>query len=573
MPDEKISAMPDGTTVTDTVSFAGIKSGDPTNYRFTGLEIKTYVAASASPGGSSGQIQYNNSSSFGGFTMAGDATLVAATGTITFATVNANVGTFQGLTVNAKGLVTAAVDQHYITGNQTITLSGDATGSGTTSIAVTNSKFNGGTAFGSMAGQAANSVTITGGSITGMPTPSAASDVANKSYVDAIAAGIQIKATATVATTAALPTNIYSNGASGVGATIAIVATGTLTVDGRVTALGDLVLVKNEATAANNGLYSVTTAGAIGVAAILTRYTDMNTATEFSGALVPVGNIGTANANSLWLANPTTPVTVGTTAIPFTQLNGATDLIPGANIGISGNTISVIATLPTTVGGLGITSFTSGGIIGATGTGTLASSVLLTSGALILGAGAGATPTPAGLGTATTVWHGNAGGAGSYASVSLTADVSGLLPLANIAAITSGLVSSNGTILQATTLSGASFSGSTLTIPSRVLGQAVELAGTLAAGTYDCGVVVSGGTLLNSYAHVASGTLGYGFAIGQPGTYTDVTGLTTLTSSSTTIDTIGTATAANVVAAGAHVWLKVGTAAVGASAMVTLKTP
>jgi hypothetical protein len=60
---------------------------------------------------------------------------VTAAGTL--ATVNSNIGTFQGLTINAKGLVTAASNQSYLTANQTITLSGDATGSGTTAITVT----------------------------------------------------------------------------------------------------------------------------------------------------------------------------------------------------------------------------------------------------------------------------------------------------------------------------------------------------------------------------------------------------------------------------------------------------
>jgi hypothetical protein len=68
-------------------------------------------------------------------TITGD---VAGSGTTaitgTLATVNANVGTFQGITVNGKGLVTAAANQNYLTGNQTITLSGAVTGSGTTSI-------------------------------------------------------------------------------------------------------------------------------------------------------------------------------------------------------------------------------------------------------------------------------------------------------------------------------------------------------------------------------------------------------------------------------------------------------
>jgi len=60
-----------------------------------------------------------------------------ATITLTLPTVNSNVGTFQGITVNAKGQVTAASNQSYLTNNQSITLSSDASGTGTTSIAVT----------------------------------------------------------------------------------------------------------------------------------------------------------------------------------------------------------------------------------------------------------------------------------------------------------------------------------------------------------------------------------------------------------------------------------------------------
>ena len=64
---------------------------------------------------------------------------VTGSGTINLAlpTVNSNVGTFNSLTVNAKGQVTAAANVAYLTQNQTITLSGDATGSGTSAIAVT----------------------------------------------------------------------------------------------------------------------------------------------------------------------------------------------------------------------------------------------------------------------------------------------------------------------------------------------------------------------------------------------------------------------------------------------------
>lgn len=71
-------------------------------------------------------------------TISGDASGSGTTSIpITLATVNSNVGTFQGITVNAKGLVTAASNQNYLTGNQTITASGDVSGSGTTTLPLT----------------------------------------------------------------------------------------------------------------------------------------------------------------------------------------------------------------------------------------------------------------------------------------------------------------------------------------------------------------------------------------------------------------------------------------------------
>lgn len=74
----------------------------------------TPSGAGGSPGGTSGQIQYNNAGSFGGFTASGDATVNTGTGAFTLATVNANVGSFGSatqcttFTTNAKGLITAA---------------------------------------------------------------------------------------------------------------------------------------------------------------------------------------------------------------------------------------------------------------------------------------------------------------------------------------------------------------------------------------------------------------------------------------------------------------------------------
>lgn len=93
---------------------------------------------------------------------------------------------------------------------------------------------------------------------------------------------------------------------------------------------------------------------------------------------------------------------------------------------------STVAIVPVANGGTGLATGTSGGILGFTAAGTLTSSAVLTANRLMLGGGAGAVPAVLGsLGTTTTILHGNAGGAPTFSAVSLTADVSGILPLAN----------------------------------------------------------------------------------------------------------------------------------------------
>src|SRR5262245_42393751 len=88
-------------------------------------------------------------------------------------------------------------------------------------------------------------------------------------------------------------------------------------------------------------------------------------------------------------------------------------------------------TLAVANGGTGLTSGTSGGVLGFTASGVLTSSAALTVNRLVLGGGAGATPTVLGsLGTAVTVLHGNAGGAPTFGAVDLTTEVTGILPSA-----------------------------------------------------------------------------------------------------------------------------------------------
>lgn len=176
--------------------------------------------------------------------------------------------------------------------------------------------------------------------LTTLATPTADGDAATKGYVDALAQGLTVKVAVLLATAAALPSNTYSNGSSGVGATLTGVALAALTVDGVAVTIGDRILVKDEAAPANNGIYVVTVAGSVGAAYVLTRALDMNQAVEFPGAFTFVED-GTANADSGWVCTTNPTVTVGTTAINFAQFSGAGQITAGAALTKTGNTLDV----------------------------------------------------------------------------------------------------------------------------------------------------------------------------------------------------------------------------------------
>jgi hypothetical protein len=135
---------------------------------------------------------------------------------------------------------------------------------------------------------------------------------------------------------------------------VATTATGTLasdfengdTVDGVTLATGDRILIKNQSTASENGIYVVAASGAP------TRATDADSEADIRGALVFIEE-GSTNANSLWVLSTDAPITVGTTSLSFTQFLAGTAYTWGGGIGISGSTVSVAA-------GTGLTQDTDG---------------------------------------------------------------------------------------------------------------------------------------------------------------------------------------------------------------------
>jgi hypothetical protein len=125
------------------------------------------------------------------------------------------------------------------------------------------------------------------------------------------------------ATTATLSA-VYSNGASGVGATLTNSGTlAALVVDGSTVAVNDRILVKDQAASAQNGIYTLTTAGSATVAWVLTRATDADSSSELGGAVVSVDR-GTSNGGKLFSTSFSTASTVGSSSCPwFTVIDSA----------------------------------------------------------------------------------------------------------------------------------------------------------------------------------------------------------------------------------------------------------
>jgi len=177
-------------------------------------------------------------------------------------------------------------------------------------------------------------VAMTTGTISTAPTNN--TDIVNKQYADAIASGIHFHEAVDLATTAALPANTYNNGTSGVGATLTATGNGVLSVDSTVTVVGNRILVKNEVTQANNGVYTVTQVGSAGTPYILTRATDFDTVgtgvDQIDEGDFFLVTSGTANANTAWVQQTAPPITIGTTAIVFQQFSAPITYTAGTGL-------------------------------------------------------------------------------------------------------------------------------------------------------------------------------------------------------------------------------------------------
>lgn len=188
-------------------------------------------------------------------------------------------------------------------------------------------------------GGGSDNLNVAGGKLVNVGTPTAATDGATKAYVDAVAAGLDWKASVRLATAAALPSNTAAG--SGVGKTLTATANGALSVDGVAVAVGNRILVKNESAGANNGIYTVTAAGDGSNPYVLTRATDFDTDAEVTAGAAVFSTEGSTNAERGWVLTTDDPIVVDTTALAFAQFSAATAYTFGAGLVESGSTVSV----------------------------------------------------------------------------------------------------------------------------------------------------------------------------------------------------------------------------------------
>jgi hypothetical protein len=290
-------------------------------------------------------------------------------GDVTGSSSAANVAKINGV---ALGSTTATSGNLLIgSGTQWVTnpMSGDT--SITSAGAVTVGKING-NSLGSTTPTSGNLLVGSGTQwVSDAPSGDVSSVSGSGAFVNNATSAGTCKNSVLLATAAALPTNTYNNGSSGVGATLTATASAALTVDGVAVATGNRILVKNESTVANNGIYTVTNPGSGSAAYVLTRTTDFNTGsgatvpTVVPGARIPVLQ-GTANSLSEWVLTNTGTITVGTTSLNFSQFGvTGTSVTMGGDITGSSSSATVAKINGNT---LGSTAPTSGNLLVGSGT-------------------------------------------------------------------------------------------------------------------------------------------------------------------------------------------------------------
>ena len=255
--------------------------------------------------------------------LSGDAT-ASNSGALTIASGAVENSMLAGSIANAK-LTNSAVT----VGSTSISLGATQTAiAGVTELAVDNINVNGNTIATTNTNgnlvldpNGTGTIDVSSARITSLATPTQTTDAATKAYVDAQLQGLDVKNSVRVATTA--------NG------TLASAFANNSTVDGITLATGDRILLKDQSTGSENGIYTVNASGAP------TRATDFDADSEVTGGTFFFVEEGTVNADNGFVMTNDGSVTVGSTALVFTQFSGAGQVTAGSALTKSGNTLNV----------------------------------------------------------------------------------------------------------------------------------------------------------------------------------------------------------------------------------------
>lgn len=175
------------------------------------------------------------------------------------------------------------------------------------------------------------SVSLNNQKITNLAAPVNAGDAVNKSYADALTSSLDIKQSVRAATTA----NITLSGAQ--------------TIDGVSLSVGDRVLVKDQTTLTQNGIYVVASSS-------WSRSTDADSSDEVSPGMFCFVEAGTTNADTGWvLISDSSVITLGSTNLEFSQFSKTAEIVAGDGLSRAGATLSAVGTTNRiTVSGAGI---------------------------------------------------------------------------------------------------------------------------------------------------------------------------------------------------------------------------
>ena len=362
------------------------------------------------------------------------ADFAVSSGAVTIKTGGVSDGQLAGSISNAK-LSNSAVT----IGSTSTALGATSTAiAGLTQLTVDQIDINGNTitsSSGDIILSAASDIDANSNVIKNVATPTADSHATNKGYVDGLINGLDVKESVDVATTANLGYT-YSNGAG----TLTNGSNGVISLDGIELTANMRVLVKDQTDAKQNGIYKVTTAGAVGAALVLTRADDANVAAEFTGGTFTFVEQGSSQAENGYVFSHNGTPTFGTTLLTVSQFSGAGQITAGEGLTKAGNIINVIGgttidadtdtihvnssgtanqillsagtvgneatygqlplgdsnavagTLAVANGGSGATTFTDHGILVGSGTGAFTALAAGTSGQFLISGGSGADP-------------------------------------------------------------------------------------------------------------------------------------------------------------------------------------